>query len=188
MMRDRRNRVLGLILALAALAGSPVVAASNLWLHVAVNEDGGAKVTVNLPLALAEKALPMLPFDKEMKWNGHHNHHGIDLAEMRELWAEVKDSPDMNFVTVEDDGETVKVWKKKGFVYVEVRGDDGDEQVDVQVPLSVVDAFFAGEEIDFAAAVEALADSGGGDLVTVRDDGDDVRVWIDDTPEAQSSR
>ncbi|MFQ5525690.1 MAG: hypothetical protein ACE5GX_05455 [Thermoanaerobaculia bacterium] len=186
-MRERKYQVLTVLVALAVLAGAPAMAASKLWLHVTVDEDGGAKVTVNLPLALAEKALPMIPFDEKMRWRHDHDHHGIDLEEMRELWAEVKNSPDMTFVTAEDDGETVRVWKETGFVYVQVGEDDGDEQVDVQVPLSVVDAFFSGDELDFAAAIQALADSGGGDLVTVRDDGDNVRVWIDETPEARSS-
>jgi hypothetical protein len=172
-----------LALVLAAIAGS-AQAASSLWLHVTVDENDGAKVTVNLPLALAEKALPMLPVDSEMNWRHHVDHHGMELEDIRELWAEVKNSPDMTFVTVEDDGETVKVWKEKGFVYVEVR--DGDrEQVDVQIPLAVVDALFAGEEIDLAAAVEALAERGGGDLVSVRDQDDQVRVWIDETPNAR---
>lgn len=185
MTRNRRTLAFGLILALATLAASPATAASDLWLHVTVNEEGGAKVTVNLPLALAEKAIPMIPFHEEMRWRGHHDHHGIDFEEMRELWSEVKNSPDMTFVTAEDDGETVKIWKENGYMYVEVREDD-DEQVAVKVPLAVVDAFFAGDELDFEAAVQALAANGGGDLVTVRDDGDDVRVWIDDIPEARS--
>ncbi len=183
-MRESNSRVFVLLLVLAAIAGTPAFSASNLWLHVTVDEGGGAKVSVNLPLALAEKALPMLPLHEELRWQHHRGRHGVDLEEMRELWAEVKSSPDMTFVTVEDDGETVKVWKKSGFVYVEVRADDGDESVDVQVPLAVVDAIFAGDEINLTAAVQALADSGGGDLVSVHDGSDRVRVWIDDTPES----
>lgn len=183
-MREKTYRVLVLLLALAAIAGS-AQAANNLWLHVTVDESGGAKVTVNLPLALAEKALPMIPMHEEMRWRHHGDHHGMDLEDLRELWAEVKNSPDMTFVTAEDDGEKVKVWKEKDFVYVEVRDDDGDDKVDVQVPLEVVDALVAGEEIDFAAAVQALAERGGGDLVSVRDRDDSVRVWIDETPEAR---
>lgn len=182
-MRESKHRVFTLLLIFAAIAGTPAFAASNLWLHVTVDEGAGAKVSVNLPLALAEKALPMLPLGDELSWRHHRRHHGLDLEEMRELWAEVKNSPDMAFVTVEEDDETVKVWKKAGFVYVEVRADDGDEKVDVKIPLAVVDAIFAGDEINLTAAVQALAESGGGDLVSVEDGNDRVRVWIDDTPE-----
>ena len=186
-MMASKFRVPTLFLALTAIAaGAPAVAADDLWLHVTVDESGGARVNVNLPLALAEKALPMIPFHDHVSWRDHGDHHGIDLDEMRELWAEVKNSPDMTFVTVEDGSETVKVWKKSDFVHVEVRSGDGDEKVDVKIPTAVVDAVFAGDEVDFAAAVKALAASGGGDLVSVRDDGDNVRVWIDDTPESRS--
>lgn len=183
-MRERTTRGLVLALALAAVAGS-AQAASNLWLHVTVDENDGAKVTVNLPLALAEKALPLIPLHEELRWGAHGGRHGIELAELRELWSEVKNSPDMTFVTVEDDGETVKVWKEKEFVFVEVRDEDGQETVDVRIPEAVVDALVAGKEIDIAGAVQALAERGGGDLVTVRDRSDNVRVWVDETPEAR---
>jgi len=184
-MNARISRALALFLALAAIAGS-ARAGNSLWLHVTVDESGGAKVTVNLPLALAEKALPLIPFEEKMRWD-RHEHLGMELAELRSLWAEVKNSPDMTFVTVEEDSERVKVWKEKSFVYVEVRGDEGDEQVDVQVPMEVVDALVGGEKIDFAAAIQALAARGGGELVSVRDRADQVRVWIDETPEARQS-
>ncbi|MCP4200521.1 MAG: hypothetical protein GY769_01140 [bacterium] len=183
-MRESTSRAFVLLLALTAIAGS-ARAASSLWLHVTVDEGGGAKVTVNLPLALAEKALPMIPLHDELRWHHHRGHDGMELEDLREIWAEVKNSPDMTFVTAEDDGEKVRVWKEKDFVFVEVRDDDGDEKVDVQVPLEVVDALVSGDEIDFTAAVQALAKRGGGDLVSVRDRDDNVRVWIDETPEAR---
>ncbi len=183
-MREKTSRALLLALTLAAIANA-TQAASDLWLHVTVDENDGAKVTVNLPLALAEKALPMLPLHEGMRWRHHHGRLGMALEDIRELWSEVRDSPDMTFVTVEDDGEKVKVWKEKNFVYVEVRNDAGDEKVDVRVPLAVVDALLAGDEIDFTAAIQALAKDGGGDLVSVQDRDDRVRVWIDETPESR---
>lgn len=182
-MKEKKSYVLSVLLVLASLAGS-ARAASNMWLHVTVDESDGAKVRINLPLALAERALPMLPFHEELHWRHGEGGHGVELEEARQLWAEIKNSPDMTYVTVDDD-ETVKVWKENDFVYVEVRNEDGGEEVDVQVPVEVVDALLAGEEIDLAAAFAALAERGGGNLVTVRDRQDNVRVWIDDTPEAK---
>lgn len=185
-MREKAYRAVLIILALAAVAGS-ARAADNYWLHVTVDEGQGAKVTVNLPLALAEKALPMLPWHEEMRWGNDRAHGSVKLEDFRELWAEVKNSPDMAFVTVQEDDETVKVWKSKDFVFVEVRGDDGSEKVDVKVPIAVVDALVGGKEIDFKGAFQALAERGGGDLVSVRDRDDNVRVWIDKTPETRAS-
>lgn len=186
-MREKISRTLLLALILATIADT-TQAASDLWLHVTVDENDGAKVTVNLPLALAEKALPMLPLHEGMRWlhhNGRQGRFGMALEDVRELWSEVRDSPDMTFLTVENDGEKVRVWKEKNFVYVEVRDDAGEEKVDVRVPLAVVDALLAGDEIDFTAAIQALAEHGGGDLVSVQDRDDRVRVWIDETPESR---
>lgn len=183
----RKNRyfivTLAALVALFAVVGS-AAAASNLWLHVKVDEKDGAKVSVNLPLALAEKALPMIPKHGNFDW--HHGHHGSvrNIDDLREIWAEVQASPDMTFVTVEEEDENVKVWKKAGYLYVEVREGD-DERVDVQIPLAVVDALLSGDEINFEAAVKALAERGGGELVSVRDKEDNVRVWIDDNAESK---
>lgn len=172
----------GLILALVVATGGPAMA-SDLWLHVKVTEKGGAKVMVNLPVALVEKAAALMP-EKHLRHVKFDHGHLADIGDLRELWQEVRKSPDMTFVTVEEADENVKVWKKDGFVFVEVRGGD-DEQVDVKVPLEVVDAFLAGEEVDFTAAVQALVDHGQGQFVEVRDDEDHVRVWVDEVAEGE---
>jgi len=53
--------------------------------------------------------------------------------------------------------------------------------VRVRFPLDVVDALLSGgeNELDLIAALDALADHGGGDLVTVESDDESIRVWID---------
>ena len=55
-MTSKNVRALTLAAALA-VAASGVAAEDTLWLHVRVDEAQGAKVTVNLPLALIEKVL-----------------------------------------------------------------------------------------------------------------------------------
>lgn len=177
-------KVLGVFLSLAVMAGT-ASAADDLWLHVKVDEGDGAKVTVNLPVSIIEKAIPMLPAHELHHARISAEHADIELEDLRELWQEVRSSPDMTFVTVEDDGENVRVWKKSDWVYVEVRDEEGPESVDVKVPLAVVDALLAGEEIDIEGAVRALVEHGKGEFVTVSDRDDNVRVWIDDTPEAE---
>jgi len=51
----------------------------------------------------------------------------------------------------------------------------------------VVDALLGGdgEEFDFHAAISALAAEGEGELVTVNDNNDRVRVWVDSSAEAE---
>ncbi|MDH3402979.1 MAG: hypothetical protein OES32_01120 [Acidobacteriota bacterium] len=185
-MRQLHTRAL--IWALTAVLSAGVAAAdSDLWLHVKVDEAGGAKVLVNLPIGIVEKAMTMIPAEE---WN--HGHIMIDgghhwsISDLRELWQEVGATPDMTFVTVEDEGDRVRVWKEGG--YLKVRAVEGDgTDVDVQIPSRVVDALLSGdgEELNIRAAIEALAAEGEGELVTVNDDNDRVRVWVDHVAEAE---
>ena len=172
----RNRKLIPLFAALVGLGfGSAMAADSNLWLHVRVDEgDGGAKVVINLPFNLIGKALPMIDVDEHIHDHTIELHdHEISFDEMRDLWLEVRDGPDMAFVTVEEDDESVRVWKEAGYLYVRVR-DRRDESVDVKAPLSVVDALLSGSRngFDVEAAVAAL------------DDEESVRVWIDSSPEA----
>ncbi len=184
-MTSQTARALTLTAVLFAAAAA-TAAADDLWLHVRVDEERGGKVTVNLPLALIEKAIPLLP--EEHARHLHFDAHRIDsdLADLRAMWREVRDSPDMTFVTVEEDDETVRVWKEGGYLHVRVRERGDETSVDVRVPAAVVDALLSGEgeELDLEAAIDALVAQGEGDLVTVRDRDDQVRVWVDRVAEA----
>ncbi len=185
-----RIRRMGTGAALVALLVTPAAwADSDLWLHVRVDEANGAKVSVNLPIGLVEKAIPMIPtehfqdghlvIDHDVEWS---------IADLRELWAEVRNSRDMTFVTVEDGDDNVKVWKEAGYLRVRVLEEgDGEAEVNVKIPERVVDALLGGdgEQLDLSAALAALVDEGEGELVTVNDDRDRVRVWVDRVAEAE---
>lgn len=181
-------------LALAALLVLPAGSASadgDLWLHVRVDSDRGEKVSVNLPLSLVEKAVAMIPDEHfhhgelvldDIHWG--HGHH-LSVAELRDLWNELQASPDMTFVTLESADETVRVSKSGGYLLVDAE-ESGDTSAEVRIPVSVVDALLSGEgeELDIRAAVEALARHGEGELVTVSEDDERVRVWIDGSSHA----
>ena len=184
-MAHRSHQVLTAFVCAVLVAGA-ASATSDLWLHVRVTEEGGAKVRVNLPITLLEKAVDMVP-DEHISHHGlHFDEHHMSPAELRELWQELKNSPDMTFVTVEEHDEKVRVWKEGGYLYVTCSEDDG-EVVDVKVPFAVVDALLSGDadELNFQAAVEALAAEGAGELVTVTSDDEEVRVWIDNIAEGE---
>ena len=72
-------------------------------------------------------------------------------------------------------------------VTVRASEDEDGADVNVQIPSRVVDALLSGEgeELNFRAAIEALAAEGEGELVTVNDDDDRVRVWVDHIAEAE---
>jgi hypothetical protein len=185
-MRQRIPHLLAMLALVFGAAGT--AAASDLWLHVRVDEVDGAKVKVNLPVSMMEKAISMVPEEHFSNGRIHLDDccNDISVSELRELWQELKDSPDMTFVTVEEDDETVRVWKEDGYLKVHVQEMGRQEQVDVQVPLVVVDALLSGEsdELNIEAAIRALVAEGEGELVTVTGDDEQVRVWVDNIAEA----
>ena len=97
----------------------------------------------------------------------------------RAFLAEVEDA---NFVRVRDGSETVSVSKKDGFLHVDVDDTGRGERVRVRMPLSIVDAMITTDgqpnSLDLTAALRALS-TFEGDLVTVQDGRETVRVWID---------
>ncbi len=162
-------------------------AAADQWIHVKVeNQQDEELVTVNLPFSMLHAAVAMIP--EEVKAHGEIAIDDLDMDwnELMTLWSEIKNAPEATFVTVETPDENVVVKKDGDFLLVQTteRSEDGAD-VDVKVPLTVVDALLSGPEgtFDFAAAIEALAAYGPGELVTVHDGDDTVRVWIDDRNE-----
>ncbi|TNF75075.1 MAG: hypothetical protein EP299_06485 [Acidobacteria bacterium] len=184
-MKQQIHRISIVFLAALVIAGA-ASAASNLWFHVRVNDEDGTKVTVNLPASMIEKAISMIPEEHLGDHGMHFSDHDLTPAQIRELWTELRDSPDMTFVKVEEEGEDVKVWKESGFLYVTVLEEEKNEKVDVRVPFAVVDALLSGneDELDIQAAINALVQEGEGELVTVTSDDENVRIWVDSIAEA----
>lgn len=187
-MRQRTLRIVAL--AAGLISGAAGAMAADLWLHVRVEENDGATVKVNLPVTMLEKAVAMIPEEHFQDGRIEIDDWHTTTADLRELWAELKDSPDMTFVTVEEDDEFVRVWKESGYLKVNVRegGDEGmgGDNVDVSIPMTVVDALLSGDdsELNITAAIEALVQEGEGELVTVSGDDEKVRVWVDRVAEA----
>lgn len=154
------------------------------WLHVRVEKSGedGEFVRVNIPLSLAEAVLPTIEANnfRRGKIRFHHHRNGIDL---RALLQAVKNTKDGEFVTIEKKDETISVAKENGFLLVTVSNSKGEksEQVDVKVPMVVVEALLSGEEdeLNLAAAIKALRQFGDIQLVSIRDGDETIRVWID---------
>jgi hypothetical protein len=170
------------------------------WLHVSVvsHDDKGETVRVNVPLSLAEKVLAAIHKDKLQGGRirvREFEVHGIDV---RAIFEAVKDARDGEFVTVQSKHDNVRVAKEKGYLLVkveetrriEVKSEKQGEQpairesrdkVDVKVPMSVVEALLSAgkDEIDLVAAIRALAAHGDSILVSVEDNRNTVRVWVD---------
>ena len=157
------------------------------WLHVQVTgeDDGAENVAVNVPLSAAEPLFALVPHrilpDGQLSLAGREV--PVNVGAMRDLWRVLMEVGDTEFVTVDGEDETVRIAREGDRITVQVedRGEEGAETVDIQLPIAVVDALLAedGDTLDVRAAVERLGELRG-DIVRVREDERQVRIWIDE--------
>jgi hypothetical protein len=177
---------------LAAFTLTSVIAFAappDVWLHVKVDNTEGKQehVRVNVPLSLAEKVLPAIQVNKMHNGRvqfGRDKNVSIDPHTLVEA---VRNTADGVFVTVESNDEEVRVAKEGGYLLVRVRpgrkpsSDHKQESVDVKLPMDVVEALLSGgrDEIDILAGIRALAKHQDSTLVSVTDNKQTVRIWVD---------
>jgi hypothetical protein len=125
----------------AAAAGITVAAVRRVEVvRVAVTEHGGDNISfdVTLPGALFEAGIviapQVMPDDARLEVREHLGEWGpLAVA----LLDDIARQPDFTLVEVDDRGDHVEVLKRGRHLVVKVRSDDAD--VDVQVPLSLVE-------------------------------------------------
>lgn len=181
------KKILGMAL-LAGLTASQAFAAADLWLHVKVHEGDDSRVTINLPLSVVRKTGAFMPKDSTSSGKIRFDDEELSISEMREIWRDLQSKPDATFITVDDADSKVRVAKKNGYLHIRATERRGArEDVEVKIPATVVNALLSGdgEEFDIEAAIDALADEGEGELVTVNSDNETVRIWIDSASEAR---
>ena len=175
-----------MLIALALLVAAPLFAQIP-WIHIAVDETGedDTRVNVNLPLSVVQIALAAAP-EKIISHGEFHLRHvnkDVDIESLRKMWAELRETGDAEFVTIEEEDETIRVRREGDFIRIDIDGRaDGDpEQVHIDIPVSVVDALFSGdgETLNIKDALSALSKERG-DIVRVNDGETKVRVWIDE--------
>ena len=155
------------------------------WLHVRVisSNSKGETVRVNVPLELAEKVLPAIDHDRLHNGKVRIGCVDCDGVDVRTLFEAVRSSKDGEFVTVQSNDADISVMKKDGmlFVHVHDRNKPKHSQVEVKVPMKVVEALLSGskDELDIVAGLHALAGQGDVELVSVKDDDNTIRVWLD---------
>ncbi len=189
-----------LLTPLAATAQTAASSSSNdRWLHVRVvsSDNKGETVRVNVPLDLAEKVLPAINKDRLHNGKITIDRHDVGEIDCRALLEAIKTTKDGEFVTVQAHDSDVKVAKQGGYMLVHVvekrwsEGKDGKElkdaksteksRIEVKVPMKVVEALFSAgkDELDVLAALRALSAHGDTELVSVKDEDNTVRVWLD---------
>ena len=173
--------IFGILLGATAAFGQ----APERWIHIRVVGSGqnAESVRVNVPVSVAEQVLPAI--------DAHNLHKGkvtlsgkVEGIDLRALVAAVRNSPDNEFVSVQNPNETVRVSKSGEYFIVKVRDNkqsESPEQVDVKIPIAVVNALISegSDELNVLAALQTLKTVGDMELVTVKDKDESVRIWID---------
>ena len=119
------------------------------WIHVEIAGQGedAENVKVNLPLSAAEAMLAMAPDNVISEGRLRLAEHGVPVSAVRAMWQELMAAGDTEFVTIEQDDETVRVARVGDNIEVRVEetDEDGTETVEVQLPIAVVDALLSGD-------------------------------------------
>ena len=146
------------------------------WCIVDVNQADGPHILVPVPLSLARAALAFAP-DEAKHVEIPELAEYSDVAE--QIIDELADAPDGVLVEVHDGNDHVRIAKVDDELEIEVETDD--EDVSIRVPLDfvtdVLDSY-DGEELDTRDVLSALSSVSRTDLVHVRTEDEEVRVWI----------
>jgi hypothetical protein len=198
-MTDRKRKLPALALIAATLALTPFAGLAqnnsqkgsetggrDRWLHIRVDNPDSKEETVrvNVPLELAEKILPTINRDRLQSGKVKVDDidcHGVDL---RALLDAVRSSKDGEFVTVQNKDSDVRVAKQNDYFLVHVvdkHHPSKKSNVEVKIPVKVVDALFSAgkDELDLVAGLRALSAQGDTELVSVKDEENTVRIWLD---------
>jgi hypothetical protein len=187
----RRTRPLAATLlvftVLAALPAAADARGGQAWLHLAVDEapPGSATVRVNLPVALVEAVLALVPEAEAREVRVAFDDTDVSLAELERAWRRLGNRSG-RLLTVDEPERTTILSRRGGSLVIDSRDRrHGDDRVVVRIAAPVVDALLAGpgDSLDFAAAVRAMAAAGAGEVTARSDDGDRVRLWVDRSPE-----
>lgn len=183
MRKTKSLLFLGALLMTAGIA----MAASQQWVHVHIeNPANEERVRLNIPITLVESMMPLIE-EKGME-KGVVRLHEKDLTvkDLRDMWKQIRQQGDSEFVSIQNRDTNIRVFTKGGYLYVQPQ-DSSKKNVDIRLPLAVVDAMLSGqgEELNLKAAVKALKDSGVKDIITVKDEEKTVRVWIDESNQAR---
>jgi hypothetical protein len=172
------------------------------WIHVRVeSKDDGETVRVNVPVDMAVKILPAIKHEPLRDGKVHINSAELNQVDLHAVLEAVRSSRDAELVTVQEDGNDVRIAKNGGYLYVHVTDNNQqhrvaknaqrkeapkappakESKVEIKIPTKVVDALLSGgkDELDVVAALHALSANGDTELVTVKDEENTVRIWID---------
>ena len=155
-----------------------LVASSGLVV-VDVKTSDGPRIVVPVPLFLARAALGFAPQEARE----------VEIPELGEypeiasrLVAELRDCADGILVEVDDGDDHVLIEKVGDEIAIEVSSDD--QKVSVRIPLAAASEIldsYDGSRLRVAGILDALSSSSslsGTDLVHVRSENEEVKIWV----------
>jgi len=152
------------------------------WLNVHVTEaDSDTNVEVHLPLSLV---LSVISGIKVEGFDAGKIDLEIDDADIDwpVVLKAVKDAPDGEFVRVKSEDADVNISKRENMMFIDVKEhEDENTEAQVTLPMSLIDAlsFSESNQIDIVPLLESIAALPNGELVRVRSDDANVRIWIE---------
>jgi len=182
-----------LLLAVALLpAATHAASNSKHWVHVSIDGTDEERVRVNVPLKLVHSLEPLL--------DSHDVSDGITIngkrltrEELQTMLKAVREADEGEYITVIDDEDQVRVAKEKNHLWVRVtekHKKDKDSEVKIRIPIAVVEALLSeegreeGAELNLVAALEELSRHDSGEILTVSDGGERIRIWVDEKNES----
>ena len=186
-MRTRSVWSTVLLLTILTVAASAAQQEPEPWIHVDISGNSGQTMNLNLPLAAVSAMVALIPDtiveEGQLQLGDEHE---VPVAAIREMWRELRDVGDVEFVTIQHEGQNVRISREGETILVDVSDEDGDgsqQEVRVEVPVRVVDALLSGDgdSLNIRAAIEELSTLRG-ELVRVIEADNNIRIWIDESP------
>jgi hypothetical protein len=159
-----------------AAATATVAATGVAWVDVREGGQEGHRVVVPVPLLLAEVAAAFVPEKPLAREMGEALEH---LPAAREVLKALAESPDGEFVRVEEEDEQVLIEKRGDTLRILVHGRGGKEEVTVNLPLEGIDDIISENgRVSPLRAVRLLRHARFSTLVEVKDGDDQVKISV----------
>lgn len=166
--------ILAGVAAMPIAAGATVAATGIAWVDVREGGPNGTRIVVPVPLLAAEMVAAFAPVPD---LRSELRDEGVNIAAARKILDALRDSPDGEYVRVEEKDETVVIAKEGDTLRIRVTGKK--EDVTVNVPLeSAAEVIRPDGRINPAAAVRGLRHARFQTLVEVRDGDDHVKISL----------
>lgn len=135
-------------------------------------EGEGMTIQAAVPLTLVESVRDQV----EEVLGEMQKKHNLDFAK---IWGSVRDAGPTEFLSIDNKDAKIKVSTTQTHLQIYVDQKIEDQQIKVILPMALGDVLFAGKTLDMDKIINALLALEGQDLVTIKSDEINGRVWIE---------